>query len=80
MSQSVSVEFLSSRASLTDQSSRLSSALAYASELADAHITVTDDCGIIVLEGYAPTGALARISEIASAIVGLRVCNLIRPT
>lgn len=79
MFQSQSLSLTSSLASLTGLSSSLSSALAYASELADARITVVDDCGVIVLEGEAPTGSLARISEIASSIVGSRFCNLIRP-
>jgi hypothetical protein len=80
MFQSQSIDLVTLRASLTGLSSSLSSALAYASDLADARITVTDDCGVIVLEGEAPTGSLARISEIASSIVGFRFCNLIRPT
>lgn len=79
MFQSQSISLTSSLASLTGLSSSLSSALAYASELADARITVVDDCGVIVLEGEAPRCSLARISEIASSIVGSRFCNLISP-
>lgn len=79
MFQSPSIGFATSLVSLTGPSSSLSSALAYASDLADARVTVVDDCGVIVLEGEAPTDSLARISEIAYSIVGARFCNLIRP-
>jgi len=80
MFQFQSIDRSRSPASLAGVSSVLSAALAYASDLSDAHITVTDDCGVIVLEGEAPTASLARISEIASGLVGLRFCNLIKPT
>jgi hypothetical protein len=53
--------------------------LAYSVGLEGAKITVVNDCGVIVLEGEAPFGCLARISDIAASIVGSKFCNLIKP-
>lgn len=80
MFQSSTVERSGSLTCLAGLSANLSSALAYASDLEDASISVIDDCGVIVLEGEAPSRCLARISEIAASFAGSRFCNLIKAT
>jgi hypothetical protein len=57
----------------------LQSAIAYSTEIDGSSITVSDDCGVTVVEGPAPMAALSKIAEIAASLVGGRVCNLVRP-
>lgn len=62
----------------TDLTALISTEIAYAPEMSDATITVTDDDGIIVLEGSASRSAMERAKEIAQRLFGGHVCNLIR--
>jgi hypothetical protein len=65
--------------SLVGTASLLQSAIAYSTEIDGSSITVSDDCGVTVVEGTAPMAALSKIAEIAASLVGGRVCNLVRP-
>jgi hypothetical protein len=65
--------------SLVGTASLLQSAIAYATEIDGSSITVSDDCGVIVVEGTASMAALSKISEIVANLVGDRVCNLVQP-
>jgi UDP-N-acetylenolpyruvoylglucosamine reductase len=65
--------------SIVGTASLLQSAIAYSTEIDGTSVTVSDDCGVIVLEGTAPMAALSKIAEIVANMVGDRVCNLVQP-
>lgn len=64
---------------IAEVASMVATAIAYEQSMGGALITVTDDCGILVLEGHASPTALACASDIAALFVGSRYCNLIKP-
>ena len=53
--------------------------IAYSPEMDGASIKVSEDGGVLVLEGVAPISALTLASDIAMRFVGMRFCNLISP-
>ena len=64
--------------SLAGAAATISSAIAYATGMEDAHINVTEDAGMFFLEGTAPFALIGRATEIATSLAGARVCNIIR--
>lgn len=58
----------------------VSSALAYASDMDGAHIEVSQDSGVIYLDGSAPSlTALEKAVSVARDIAGNSICNRIEP-
>ncbi len=61
-----------------DPAALISMEIAYAPAMSNATITVTDDGGILVLEGSASPSAIVQAMAIAERFFGGHVCNLIR--
>ncbi|KRB49277.1 hypothetical protein ASE04_19115 [Rhizobium sp. Root708] len=74
-----SADTICMKGQIAEVASMVATAIAYEQKMGGASITVTDDCGVLVLEGQASPTALAFASDIAAAFVGSRYCNLIKP-